>query len=73
MSNLYDNFKEYAECGNVPTKGVGYNKVPQNSFYKSVDLINSVIGPVKNVALGSYKKNPSTIGIITFVLASVIL
>lgn len=73
MSSLYKNFKEYAECGNVPTKGVGYNKVPQNSFYKSVDLINSVIGPVKNVALGSYKKNPSMIGIITFALASVIL
>lgn len=73
MSSLYKNFKEYSRYRTVPTKIVRDNKVPQNSFYKSVDLINSVIGPVKNVALGSYKKNPSMIGIITFALASVIL
>ncbi|MBR9982968.1 MAG: hypothetical protein MUP48_03735 [Wolbachia endosymbiont of Homalodisca vitripennis] len=73
MSSLYKNFKEYYRYGTVPTKSVRGNKVPQNSFYKSVHYIDSVIGPVKNVALGSYKKNPSMIGIITFALASVIL
>lgn len=69
MSSLYDNFKEYAECGNVPTKGVGYNKVPENSFYKSVDLINSVIGPVKNVAFG----DNSLTALTTYTLANIAL
>ncbi|WP_265042065.1 hypothetical protein [Wolbachia endosymbiont (group B) of Melanostoma mellinum] len=72
MLNLYDNFKKYAKFGDVPTKSVGCNKIPQNSFYKSVYLINSVVGPVKNVALGSYQ-NPSMIQTTTFALASVIL
>ncbi|WP_264686700.1 hypothetical protein [Wolbachia endosymbiont (group B) of Rhopobota naevana] len=73
MPSSYSNFKKYVKFGDVPTKSVGCNKIPQNSFYKSVYLINSVVGPVKNVALGSYKKNLSMIGIITFALASVIL
>ncbi|WP_265030948.1 hypothetical protein [Wolbachia endosymbiont (group B) of Athalia cordata] len=54
MSSLFKNFSGYAKFGDVPTKSVGCNKIPQNSFYKSVYLINSVIGPVKNVALGRY-------------------
>lgn len=54
MSSLYKNFKEYSRYGTVPTKSVRGNEVPQNSFYKSVHYINSVIGPVKNVALGLY-------------------
>ncbi|QJT94683.1 hypothetical protein HGO53_05470 [Wolbachia endosymbiont of Diaphorina citri] len=73
MSNLFENFSKYAARGIVPTRRFGYHLVPQNSFYKSVHYIDSVVGPVKNVALGSYKKNPSMIGIITFALASVIL
>ncbi|WP_353287514.1 hypothetical protein [Wolbachia endosymbiont (group B) of Gerris lacustris] len=54
MSSLFKNFSRYAKYGTVPTKSVGYydNEVPQNSFYKSVHLINSVVGPVKNVAFG---------------------
>nr|WP_264704592.1 hypothetical protein [Wolbachia endosymbiont (group B) of Apotomis betuletana] len=56
MPSSYSNFKKYVKFGDVPTKSVGCNKIPQNSFYKSVYLINSVVGPVKNVALGSYKK-----------------
>ncbi|MFP3028624.1 MAG: hypothetical protein ACEY3L_21145 [Wolbachia sp.] len=73
MSSSYSNFKKYVKFGDVPTKSVRGNEVPQNNFYKSVHYINSVIGPVKNVALGSYKKNPPMIWIITFALASVIL
>ncbi|WP_264330487.1 hypothetical protein [Wolbachia endosymbiont (group B) of Erebia ligea] len=72
MSSLFKNFSRYAKFGDVPTKSVGCNKIPQNSFYKSVYLINSVVGPVKNVALGSYQ-NPSMIQTTTFALASVIL
>lgn len=56
MSSSYSNFKKYVKFGDVPTKSVRGNEVPQNNFYKSVHYINSVIGPVKNVALGSYKK-----------------
>ncbi|WP_425384407.1 hypothetical protein [Wolbachia endosymbiont (group B) of Eupithecia inturbata] len=72
MPSSYSNFKKYVKFGDVPTKSVGCNKIPQNSFYKSVYLINSVVGPVKNVALGSYQ-NPSMIQTTTFALASVIL
>lgn len=73
MSSSYSNFKKYVKFGDVPTKSVRGNEVPQNNFYKSVHYINSVIGPVKNVALVSYKRNPPMIWIITFALASVIL
>ncbi|WP_264376576.1 MULTISPECIES: hypothetical protein [unclassified Wolbachia] len=72
MSSSYSNFKKYVKFGDVPTKSVRGNEVPQNNFYKSVHYINSVIGPVKNVALGSYQ-NPSMIRTTTFALASVIL
>ncbi|MBS9531870.1 MULTISPECIES: hypothetical protein [unclassified Wolbachia] len=72
MSSLFKNFNRYAKYGTVPA-AKNNSEVPQNSFYKSVHYINSVIGPVKNVALGSYKKNPSMIGIITFALANVVL
>lgn len=71
MSSLYNNFKQYAKYGAVPV-AENNSKVPQNGFYKSVHYINSVIGPVKNVALGSYQ-NPSMIQTTTFALASVIL
>lgn len=74
MSNLFKNFSKYAARGIIPTRDGHFGcQVPQNSFYKSVHYINSVIGPVKNVALGSYKKNPSMIEIITFALANVVL
>lgn len=66
MSSLYKNFKEYSRYGTVPTKSVRGNEVPQNSFYKSVHYINSVIGPVKNVAL-------AMIRITTFALANIAL
>nr|WP_245970156.1 hypothetical protein [Wolbachia endosymbiont of Bemisia tabaci] len=74
MSSLFKNFSRYSKFGDIPRKSIGYcgNEVPQNSFYKSVYLINSVVGPVKNVALGSYQ-NPSMIQTTTFALASVIL
>ncbi|WP_068652680.1 hypothetical protein [Wolbachia endosymbiont of Trichogramma pretiosum] len=72
MSSSYGNFKKHVKLGDVPTKRVLGNQVPQSNFYKSVHCINSVIGPVKNVSLGSYKKNSHNL-IITFALASVIL
>lgn len=53
MSNLFENFSEYAARGIVPTRRFGYHLVPQNSFYKSVHYIDSVVGPVKNVAFDS--------------------
>ncbi|UIP91237.1 hypothetical protein IYZ83_003560 [Wolbachia pipientis] len=52
MSSLFKNFNRYAKYGTVPTKSVRGNEVPQNSFYKSVHYINSVIGPVKDAVSG---------------------
>lgn len=78
MSSLYSNFKDYDQCGKVPTKRVpcfGYyhnsrydyvGEIPQNSFYKSVHCIDSIVRPVKDVAC-SMASN------VTFTLASVVL
>ncbi len=71
MSSLFKNFNRYAKYGTVPA-AKNNSEVPQNSFYKSVHYIDNVVGPVKNVALGSYQ-NPSMIQTTTFALANVIL
>lgn len=52
------------------------NKILQNSFYKSLYLINIVIGPVRNVLFGDRRSNailPSVTSIVTFALANVVL
>lgn len=72
MPSSYSNFKKYIKFGYVPTKSVRGNEVPQNSFYKSVYLINSLVVTVKNVALGR-EQNPSMIQITTITLAILIL
>ena len=74
MLNLFGNFSRYAKFGDIPRKSVGYfgNEVSQNSFYKSVYYINSVVGPVKNVAF-SESEHPSLTYVITCVLASIVL
>ncbi|KLT22729.1 hypothetical protein wVul_0736 [Wolbachia endosymbiont of Armadillidium vulgare str. wVulC] len=72
MSSLYSNFKGYAKLGITPTKSVVGNEVPKNSFYKSVHLINSVVGPVKNVAFGNLLISSVTYNI-AFTLANVVL
>ncbi|MDG7053065.1 MAG: hypothetical protein LKM45_04245 [Wolbachia endosymbiont of Alcedoecus sp.] len=80
MSSLYDNFKQYAQFGTVPTvKQDDGSQVLQNCFYKSVDHINSVVGPVKNVLFGvklnfsgMYKVEP-TVGIAVFALTNIVL
>ncbi|MDR1139041.1 MAG: hypothetical protein LBJ80_01720 [Rickettsiales bacterium] len=74
MSNLsenfkssYKNFKQYAHNGTVPVEiQKDLSMVPQNCFYKSVDHINSVVGPVKNVT-------SNTTAITTFALTSIVL
>ncbi|WP_168456227.1 hypothetical protein [Wolbachia endosymbiont of Ctenocephalides felis wCfeJ] len=65
MKTTYGNFKQYAKHGTVPV-AENNNQVPQNCFYKSVDHINSVVGPVKDVTC-------TTIGMITFALANIVL
>uniref|UniRef100_A0A3B0JCG8 Uncharacterized protein n=1 Tax=Wolbachia endosymbiont of Aleurodicus dispersus TaxID=1288877 RepID=A0A3B0JCG8_9RICK len=52
MLSLYKNFKGYSRYGTVSTKIVRDNEVPQNSFYKSVHYIDSVVGPVKDAVFG---------------------
>ncbi|WP_265015100.1 hypothetical protein [Wolbachia endosymbiont (group B) of Camptogramma bilineatum] len=51
MSSLFKNFNGYAKYGTVPA-AKNNSEVPQNSFYKSVHYINSVIGPVKDAVSG---------------------
>lgn len=72
MSSSYSNFKKYVKFGDVPTKSVRGNEVPQNSFYKSVYYINSVIEPVKNVAFGSLRCHSLTY-LTTYTLANIAL
>jgi len=61
MSNLsenfkssYKNFKQYAKHGTVPV-AENNGQVPQNSFYKSLYHIDSVVGPVKDMLVGVNK------------------
>ncbi|MDR2609608.1 MAG: hypothetical protein LBC06_03375 [Rickettsiales bacterium] len=74
MSNLsenfkssYKNFKQYAYNGTVPAETQkDLSMVPQNCFYESVDHINNVVGPVKNVTC-------NTIAITTGALTNIVL
>ncbi|OWZ24879.1 hypothetical protein [Wolbachia endosymbiont of Wuchereria bancrofti] len=46
----HNNFKQYAQQGTVPAvEQNNGSKVPQNSFYKSVYYIDSVLGPIKDM------------------------
>lgn len=48
MVDTWENFKYYAKYGTVPTKYTkDYTQVPKNSFYKSVNHVNSVALPLK--------------------------
>ncbi|WP_395462990.1 hypothetical protein [Wolbachia endosymbiont of Cantharis cryptica] len=71
MSSLY-NFKGYAANGTVPTVTKNNSQVPQNCFYQSVDHINSVVGPVKNVVFGVGKQG-GMVSLTTFTLANIVL
>ncbi|MDR0288879.1 MAG: hypothetical protein LBH78_02410 [Rickettsiales bacterium] len=66
FKNSYENFKQYAHNGTVPTVTDNSSQVPQNCFYKSVDHVNSVVGPVKYVTC-------STIAITAMALTSIVL
>lgn len=72
MSNLFENFSKYAARGIIPTRRFGYHLIPQNSFYKSVHYIDSVVGPVKNVAFYS-SCHRSLTDLTTYTLASIAL
>lgn len=53
LKETYGNFKKYAECSTVPAvKKSDNSRVSQNSFYKSVYYIDSVVGPVKDAVFG---------------------
>jgi len=56
FKSLYKNFKQYAQFGTVPTvKQDDGSEVLQNSFYKSVYYIDSVLGPIKDMIVGVNK------------------
>ncbi|APR98122.1 hypothetical protein [Wolbachia endosymbiont of Folsomia candida] len=67
-SSIYENFKTYSKYGTVPCRynRNSRNEVPQNSFYKSVDYINSVVRPIQSVI-------SSLIGQITHLSFSIVL
>ncbi|NSM56792.1 hypothetical protein HET73_05250, partial [Wolbachia endosymbiont of Atemnus politus] len=50
--SIYNNFKQYAYKGTVPTATENNSEVPQNCFYKSVHYIDNVVGPVKDAVFG---------------------
>ncbi len=59
----YNNFKQYAQQGTVPAvEQNNGSKVLQNSFYKSVYYINSVLWPIKGMLVG-VKHDLNTSGI----------
>ncbi|WCR53370.1 MAG: hypothetical protein PG981_000392 [Wolbachia endosymbiont of Ctenocephalides orientis wCori] len=53
MLSIYKNFKKYVKYGIVPGIKKNGHLVPQNSFYKSVHYIDSVIGSVKDTVFGA--------------------
>ncbi|MCM1001405.1 MAG: hypothetical protein KTV72_03695, partial [Wolbachia endosymbiont of Melophagus ovinus] len=55
FKNSYENFKQYAHNGTVPTVTENNSEVPQNCFYKSVHYIDNVVGPVKDMLVGVNK------------------
>lgn len=72
MSNLFKNFSKYAARRIVSTRRFGDHIVSQNSFYKSVHYIDSVVGPVKNVAFDSSWRRSLT-DLTTYTLANIAL
>ncbi|QOD37860.1 hypothetical protein [Candidatus Wolbachia massiliensis] len=62
LKHLYKNFIKYAKYGVVPAKyGENNDLVPENSFYKSVYYIDSVLGPIKDMIVGvNYDSNIPT-------------
>ncbi|WP_253299873.1 hypothetical protein [Wolbachia endosymbiont of Chironomus riparius] len=64
MSPIYKNINNYTKYGTVPTIEKGNNsQIPQNTFYKSVHYIDSVIGPIKDAVFGvGGSKRKNTIG-----------
>ncbi|WP_374698820.1 hypothetical protein [Wolbachia endosymbiont (group B) of Limnophora tigrina] len=56
--SVYRYFRRYVEYGVVPAKRAeDCTLVPENSFYKSVSYVDSVLGPVKDVICGVESKN----------------
>lgn len=53
MLSIYKYFKKYVKYGIIPGIEKNGHLVPQNSFYKSVHYIDSIVGPVKDTVFGA--------------------
>ncbi|WP_253299874.1 hypothetical protein [Wolbachia endosymbiont of Chironomus riparius] len=51
--SVYKNFNNYTHYGTIPAvRKCDNRKVPQNNFYRSVNYINNVVGPIKDAIFG---------------------
>lgn len=83
LLNTCENFKNYAEYGIVPGREKNGHSVPQNSFYRSVNYIDGIVGPIKDAVFGvgvrgNYigsrsEENAGTLTHITWIAAMAIL
>ncbi|APR98523.1 hypothetical protein [Wolbachia endosymbiont of Folsomia candida] len=52
QTSIWQNFKDYARYGTVPTIEKNGNFVPANSFYESVKIVDDLLGSIKDPLSG---------------------